>query len=188
MSRIPTYEEAFEILKKYNKESFHLEHGKTVGEVMAFFAKKRDPENLEFWRIAGLLHDVDFEMYPEQHCIKAEEILRENDISDDLIYAITSHGYGMTETKNKPEKEMEKVLYAVDELTGIIGAASLMRPSKSTLDMNLKSVKKKFKDKKFAAGCDRDVIRRGAENLGIEIDELLQETLEAMQEMEKQDN
>lgn len=185
MPRIPTYEEAYEILAKYNTEDFHLTHGKTVGEVMAYFAQKRDPENQEYWRIVGLLHDVDFGMYPDQHCVKAEEILRDHDIDPALIYSVTSHGYGMTDTPNKPEKEMEKVLYAVDELTGIIGAAALMRPSKSTLDMELKSLKKKFKDKKFAAGCDRDVIRQGAENLGMDLDALMEETLEAMKEMER---
>lgn len=185
MSRIPSYEEAYEILKLYNKEEFHLVHGKTVGEVMAYFAKTRDPGKEEFWRVVGLLHDVDFELYPEEHCVKAEEILEKHDIDPEIIQAVTSHGYGLTDTQNKPEKEMEKVLFAVDELTGIIGAAALMRPSKSTVDMNLKSVKKKFKDKKFAAGCNREVILQGAQNLDMEIDELLQETLEAMQEMEK---
>lgn len=185
MGRIPTYEEAYEILKEYNKEEFHLVHGKTVGEVMAYFAKERDPENVEFWRIVGLLHDVDFEMYPEEHCVKAVEILEKNDVDEEMIYAITSHGFGMTETPNEPKKEMEKVLYAVDELTGIIGAAALMRPSKSTLDMELKSVKKKFKDKKFAAGCDREVIKKGAENLGMSMDDLMAETLKGMQEMEE---
>lgn len=185
MTQVPSYQEALEILEKYNTEEFHLKHGKTVGEVMAYFAQKRDPDRVEFWRVVGLLHDVDFEMYPEDHCVKAEEILKAHDIDPEIIHAVTSHGYGMTGTPNKPEKEMEKVLYAVDELTGIIGAAALMRPSKSTLDMELKSLKKKFKDKKFAAGCDRQVIKRGAENLGMDLDDLMEETLEAMADMER---
>ncbi|MDO5301156.1 MAG: hydrolase [Tissierellia bacterium] len=183
-----SYQQALELLQKYNKEPFHVEHGKTVGEVMAHFAETRDPERVEFWRLVGLLHDIDFEMWPEEHCVKAEELLRKEGISEEMIHAITSHGHGMTGTKNAPELEMEKVLFAVDELTGIIGAARLMRPSKSTLDMDLKSVKKKFKDKKFAAGCDRTVITQGAELLGMELPELMEQTLAGMQKMEKGEN
>ncbi|MDO5038004.1 MAG: hydrolase [Tissierellia bacterium] len=185
MGKIPSYEEAKLLLEKYTEDEFLLEHGQVVGEVMAYFAKSRDPEHVEFWRVVGLLHDLDFDKYPEEHCVKTEEIMRQEGLDESIIHATTSHGYGLTGTKNQPEKEMEKVLFAVDELTGIIGAARLMRPSKSYLDMELKSVKKKFKDKKFAAGCDREVIKKGAENLGISLEDLLLETLEAMKAMEK---
>ncbi len=182
---IPTYEEAVTILEKYTKDPFLLEHGKVVGETMAYFAKTRDPENVEYWRVVGLLHDLDFELYPEEHCVKTAELMAQEGIDESIIRSATSHGYGMTDTPNKPELEMEKVLYAVDELTGIIGAARLMRPSKSYLDMNLKSVKKKFKDKKFAAGCDREVITRGADMLGMSVDDLQAETLDALKAMEE---
>lgn len=185
MTNTLTYPEAEKILEKYTEDDFLLEHGHIVGEVMGYFAEKRDPDNVEYWRIVGLLHDVDYDKYPEEHCVKAEEILKDEGVEESMIHAITSHGYGITETQNKPEREMEKVLFAVDELTGIIGAARLMRPSKSYLDMKLKSVKKKFKDKKFAAGCDRDIIKKGAELLDMPIEDLLQETLDAMKAMEK---
>ncbi len=184
-SIIPSYEEALEILKKYNKEEFHIVHGKTVGAVMRYFAQEYDPENVDFWEIVGLLHDLDFELYPEEHCVKQVEIMRAEGLSEDIINSTISHGYGLTGSTVKPEKQMEKILFATDELTGIIGAAALMRPSKSVSDMSLKSVKKKFKDKKFAAGCMRDVIKLGAEQLGWEIDTLLSRTLEAMQAMEE---
>lgn len=185
MGKIPSYSEALELLKKYNKEDFHIQHGETVGYVMRYFAKKYDPDNVDFWQIVGLLHDLDFEMYPEEHCVKQVELMKSEGLDESIIYSTTSHGYGLTGTESKPEKQMEKILFAADELTGIVGAAALMRPSKSTLDMELKSLKKKFKDKKFAAGCSRDVIKQGAENLGWELDELLNETLEAMKEMER---
>lgn len=184
MSYVPNYDEALEILKKYNSESFHILHGETVGGVMKYFAKKHDPENVEFWEVVGLLHDLDFGMYPEDHCVKQVEIMKELDLDESIIKSTVSHGYGMTKTDVKPELMMEKILFAVDELTGIIGAAALMRPSKSVSDMELKSVKKKFKDKAFAAGCSRDVIKQGAENLEWELDYLLEETLNAMKELE----
>ena len=173
-------ETAAELLLKYNKNSFHIQHAVTVEAVMKYFAKKLGFEDdAEEWGIAGLLHDVDFEQYPNEHCIKAPEILSEVNASDELIHAVCSHGYGIT-VDVKPEHIMEKVLFATDELTGLIGAAALMRPSKSVADMELKSLKKKFKDKKFAAGCSRDVISQGAERLGWTLDELMEKTLAAM--------
>lgn len=186
MEKIPSYKEGLELLKKYNKEDFHIQHGETVGAVMGWFAEKYDPDNVEFWRIVGLLHDLDFEMYPEEHCVKQVDIMKDEGLDESIIVSTTSHGYGLTGSASKPEKLMEKILFASDELTGIIGAAALMRPSKSVSDMELKSVKKKFKDKKFAAGCSRDVIRQGAENLGWDLDELLQMTLDAMKATESQ--
>ncbi len=184
MSYIPTYEEAIELLKKYNKQPFHIQHGMTVGAVMRYFAKEYDPDRIDFWEVVGILHDLDFEMYPEEHCVKQVEIMEKEGLDESIIHATISHGYGLTGSTVKPEQQMEKILFATDELTGIIGAAALMRPSKSVSDMKLKSVKKKFKDKRFAAGCSREVIRQGAEQLGWEIDELLLKTLEAMQKME----
>lgn len=180
MGYIPSYDEGLEILKKYNKESFHILHGQVVGGVMRYFAQKHDPDNVEFWEVVGLLHDLDFGMYPEEHCVKQVEIMTELGFDESIINSTVSHGYGMTGSQVKPEKQMEKILFAVDELTGIIGAAALMRPSKSVSDMTLKSVKKKFKDKSFAAGCNRDVIKEGAEKLEWEINYLMEETLEAM--------
>lgn len=176
-------EDALKLLKNYNKEEFHIRHALTLESVMGYFAEDFDKDNLDFWKIAGLLHDVDYEKYPEEHLKNTPEILKNAGASDKLIHAIVSHGYG-TCSDVEPELFMEKVLFAVDELTGLIYAASLMRPSKRTKDMNLKSVKKKFKDKKFAEGCSRDVIKSGAENLGWQLDDLLAKTLEAMQEKE----
>ena len=174
------HEEALTLLKKYNQETFHLVHGLTVEAVMGWFANALGyEEESDFWRTVGLLHDIDFELYPEQHCIKAPELLKEGHAGDALIHAVCSHGYGIC-CDVEPVHTMEKVLFAADELTGLIGAAALMRPSKSCKDMELKSLKKKFKDKKFAAGCSRDVIRKGAELLGWELDELLEKTLKAM--------
>lgn len=178
MSYIPTPEQARELLARYNKEAFHLQHAETVSKVMGEFAKEFDSENVEFWRSVGMLHDIDFELYPEQHCVKANEILHELDIDEDMIHAVVSHGYGIC-ADVEPVKYMEKVLFATDELTGLIGAAALMRPT-GISDMEAKSVVKKFKDKKFAAGCSRDVIRQGAEMLGMELNELIARTLEAM--------
>lgn len=175
-------EEALKLLKEYNKEKFHIQHAITVEKVMEYFAEIEN-EDPKYWGIVGLLHDIDFEMYPDEHCVKAIDILKENNYSEDFITSVISHGYGIC-SDVKPEKKMEKILYAVDELTGLIFAASLMRPSKSTKDMKLKSLKKKFKDKSFAAGCSRDTIRKGAEMLDMELDELLQTTLLAMQEKE----
>lgn len=189
MSKI-TREEAFDLLEKYNKDTFHIQHAKTVEAVMRWFARNLGYEQEEeYWGIVGLFHDIDFELYPEEHCLKAPELLREAGISEDMIHAVCSHGYGITvgcgaTIDVKPVKEMEKVLFAVDELTGLIWAAALMRPSKSTKDMELKSLKKKYKSKGFAAGCSREVIERGAQQLGWELEKLLTMTLQAMQECE----
>jgi len=175
-----TREDALLLLNKYNKEEFHLTHATTVEGVMRYFARELGySEDEEFWGITGLLHDVDFECFPEAHCIKAPELLAELNTSNDMVHAIVSHGYGLCADVS-PEHEMEKVLFATDELTGLIGACALMRPSKSVQDMEVSSVKKKFKDKKFAAGCSRDVIIQGAEMLGWETDYLMDKTLQAM--------
>ncbi len=179
-----TRDEAFELLKKYNSEKFHIQHGLTVEGVMRWYANDLGyGEDADFWGIVGLLHDIDFEQYPEAHCIKAPELLGEVGVGEDMIHAICSHGYDLT-VDVKPEHEMEKVLYATDELTGLIGAAALMRPSKSVADMEVKSLKKKYKDKKFAAGCSRDVIEKGAEMLGWDLQTLWEKTLEAMRSCE----
>ena len=176
--------EALELLKKHNKDPFHIQHALTVEGVMKWYAKELGfAEEADYWGIVGLLHDIDFEEYPEQHCIKAPEVLREGGADDALIHAVCSHGYGIT-VDIKPEHQMEKVLFAADELTGLIWAAALMRPSKSTKDMELKSLKKKYKSKGFAAGCSREVIEQGAQMLGWELDELLSKTLEAMRSCE----
>ncbi len=181
-------DEAFKLLKEYNKEAFHIRHALTVEGVMKYFAEKLGYEKeKEFWGIVGLLHDLDFEQYPNEHCKKSQEIMKERGIDEKIIHATASHGYNLT-VDIKPEHEMEKVLYAVDELTGLIGAVALMRPSKSVQDMELKSVKKKFKDKKFAAGCSREVIQNGAEMLGWELDKLIEETILAMRVDEEKIN
>ncbi len=181
-----TREEALKLLKEYNKESFHIQHGLTVEGVMRWFAKELGyEEEEEYWGITGLLHDIDFELYPQEHCQKAPQLLREGGVGEDMIRSICSHGYGLC-SDVEPVHQMEKVLFATDELTGLIGAAALMRPSKSVMDMEVSSVKKKFKDKRFAAGCSRDVIRQGAENLGWELGELFERTLKAMQSCEAQ--
>ena len=175
-----TRAQAYDLLRKYNHEPFHIQHALTVEGVMRWYANELGHgDEADFWAIVGLLHDVDFELYPEQHCKKAPELLREGGVSEEMIHAIVSHGYGLC-VDVKPELEMEKVLFAADELTGLIGAAARMRPSKSVSDMELSSLKKKFKDKKFAAGCSRDVIRQGAEMLGWELDVLLERTIQAM--------
>lgn len=179
-------EEAFEILKKYNKDEFHIRHALTVEGVTRYFAKELN-EDVEYWGNVGLLHDVDFELYPEEHCKKCIELLRENNVDESIIHSICSHGYGLC-TDVKPEHIMEKVLFATDELTGLIWAAAKMRPSKSVMDMELSSLKKKFKDKKFAAGCSRDVIIKGAEQLGWDLDTLLEKTILAMREDEAKIN
>ena len=178
MAYIPTPEQAEELLKRYNKEPFHIQHAETVSKVLGEFAKEFDPERVDFWRAVGMLHDIDFELYPEQHCAKADEMLRELGLDEELIHAVVSHGYGICYDV-EPTQYMEKVLFAVDELTGLIGAAALMRPT-GIADMEPKSVVKKFKDKKFAAGCNRDVIRQGAEMLGMELNELIARTIDAM--------
>ena len=183
-----TREQGLELLKKYNKEPFHILHGLTVEGTMRWFANELGyKEDADFWAMAGLLHDIDFEMYPEQHCIKAEELLREAGAEEELIHAICSHGYGIA-CDVKPEQEMDKVLFATDELTGLGGAAARMRPSRSVMDMEVSSLKKKFKDKKFAAGCSRDVIREGAENLGWTLEELMEKTILAMRSCEESIN
>lgn len=179
-----TREEALELLKKYNQDPFHIQHGLTVEGVMKWYAKELGyQEDAEYWGIVGLLHDIDFEQYPEEHCIKAPELLKAAGAGEDMIHAVCSHGYQLT-VEIKPEHEMEKVLYAVDELTGLIGAAALMRPSKSVQDMEVKSVKKKFKNHSFAAGCSREVIQKGAEMLGWELDQLIEKTIYAMRSCE----
>lgn len=178
MSTLPTPEQAKELLMQYNSEPFHIQHAETVSKVMGEFAREYDSENVDFWRSVGMLHDIDFERWPEQHCAKADELLHDLDLDEDLIHAVVSHGYGICYDV-EPTKFMEKVLFATDELTGLIGAVALMRPT-GLSDMEPKSVMKKFKDKKFAAGCSRDVIRRGAEMLGMELNELIAKTIRAM--------
>lgn len=179
-----TRDRAWQLLTQYNKEPFHLHHAQTLEAVMRYFAHMLGYENETlFWGLVGLLHDLDFEMYPAQHCIKTKEILEQEHVNPELIRAIVSHAYGM-HNNTKPEHTMEKVLFATDELTGLIGATVLMRPSKSTLDLKVSSVKKKFKDKKFAAGCSRNVITNGADMLGWELDHLIAETIKAMQQQE----
>ena len=173
---------AIDLLKKYNNEEFHIRHALTVEGVMKHFAKTNG-EDEEFWGIVGLLHDVDFEMFPDEHCIKAPELLKEINASDEMVHAICSHAYESC-SDVEPILEMEKILYAVDELTGLIWAAAKMRPSKSTKDMEVSSLKKKFKDKKFAAGCSRDVIQKGADRLGWELNDLFEKTIIAMRESE----
>lgn len=176
-----TREEAWQLLTKYNSEPFHLRHALTVEGIMRYFAAELGyKDETEFWGLVGLLHDLDFEMYPEQHCIKSQEIMQEHDLDERLIRATASHGYGLAQNDIAPEHEMEKVLFAIDELSGLIGAAAIMRPSKSVQDLELKSVKKKFKDKRFAAGCSREVITEGAEKLGWSLDELIEKTILAM--------
>lgn len=180
-----TREEALTLLK-YNKEPFHIQHALTVEGVMRWFADELGyKEEADYWAITGLLHDIDFELYPQEHCRKAPELLREGGASEDMIHSICSHGYGLC-CDIEPEHEMEKVLFAVDELTGLIGAVALMRPSKSVMDMEASSVKKKFKDKRFAAGCSRDVIRQGAERLGWDLNDLFEKTILAMRSCEGQ--
>ena len=176
-----TRSQAWDLLTQYNKEPFHLRHAITVEHVMGWYARELGyGDEAEFWSIVGLLHDLDFEMWPEEHCEKSQELMRSAGVEEAIVRATASHGWGLR-VDIKPEHEMEKVLFACDELTGLIGAAALMRPSRSTADMELKSLKKKFKDKKFAAGCSRDVIANGAELLGWELDKLLDMTLRAMQ-------
>lgn len=187
-------EDAAALLKKYNKDPFHIRHAFTMEAVMQWYAKELGYENdAEYWGIVGLLHDIDFELYPEEHCLKAPELLKEGGVGDDIIHAVCSYGYGITvgcgkTIDVKPEHEMEKVLFAADELTGLIWAAALMRPSKSTKDMELKSLKKKYKSKGFAAGCSREVIERGADQLGWELEKLLTMTLQAMADCEDEIN
>lgn len=175
-----TREEAWELLTEYNQDEFHLQHAQTVENTMRYFARKLGyGKEEDFWGIVGLLHDLDFEKYPEEHCIKSQEIMKERGIDEKIIHATASHGYAIT-VDIRPEHEMEKVLYAVDELTGLIGAIVLMRPSKSVQDLTLKSVKKKYKSKNFAAGCSREVIERGADMLGWTLEDLIERTIDAL--------
>ena len=175
-----TREEAWELLTEYNQDEFHLQHAQTVENTMHYFARELGfADEEDFWGIVGLLHDLDFEKYPEEHCIKSQEIMKERGIDEKIIHATASHGYAIT-VDIKPEHEMEKILYAVDELTGLIGAVVLMRPSKSVQDLTLKSVKKKYKSKNFAAGCSREVIERGADMLGWTLEDLIQRTIDAL--------
>ena len=181
-------EEAFELLKKYNKEPFHIQHALTVEGVMRWYAGELGyGDDADYWAITGLLHDIDFERYPEEHCQKAPELLKEGGVGEDMIHSICSHGYGIC-SEIEPQHEMEKVMFAADELTGLIGAAALMRPSKSVMDMEVSIIKKKFKDKRFAAGCSRDVIRQGAERLGWELNDLFEKTILAMRSCEESIN
>ena len=181
-----TREQAWELLNEYNKGEFHLKHGQIVGDVMRWYANELGyGDEADFWETVGLLHDLDFEMYPDEHCIKSQEIMREKGLDERLIRATASHGYGLHfDGLPEPQHEMEKVLFAADELTGLIGAAAKMRPSGSVMDMEVSSLKKKFKDKKFAAGCSRDVIRQGAEMLGWDLETLMERTILAMRESE----
>ena len=182
-----TKQEAIALLEEYNKGEFHLKHGRIVGDVMRYFANELGyVDEADFWENVGILHDLDFELYPEQHCVKEQEIMRKKGLDERLIRATASHGYGIC-VDIKPEHEMEKVLFATDELTGLIGAVSAMRPSKSVSDLEVSSVKKKFKDKRFAAGCSRDVIRNGAEMLGWTLEELFEKTILAMRASENVD-
>ena len=178
---IPIPEQAWELLCEYNEGEFHRKHARTVGDVLRWFAQEEGfGDEAGFWETVGILHDLDFEQWPDAHCVKSQELMRERGIDESVIRAAASHGYGMTAAGIKPEHQMEKVLFAVDELTGLIGAAALMRPSKSVGDLEVKSVKKKYKDKKFAAGCSREVIQQGAEQLGWELDALIDKTILAM--------
>jgi predicted hydrolase (HD superfamily) len=185
MSWMPTYEEAHALLEKHNKEPFHITHGETVSFVLRVFARELDPGREEFWAVVGLLHDLDFEEQPERHCVAVREMLEPLDIDPELLHAIVSHGHGMTGADVAPESVMEKALYAADELTGLIGAAVKMRPSGSAMDLEVKSLKKKFKTVSFAAGCSRDTIQRGADMLGWPLDQLMEKTILAMREMEQ---
>ncbi len=178
MSYIPTPPEALELTKRYNREPFHIQHAETVGKVLGRFALEYDPERVDFWTAVGYLHDIDFEQWPELHCVKANELLRELDVDEAMIHAVVSHGYGIC-ADVEPTEYMEKLLFASDELTGLIGAAALMRPT-GFEGMEVKSIMKKFKDKRFAAGCSRDVIEQGCERLGMSVSDLAAKTLEAM--------
>ena len=185
MNNTVTRNQAIDLLKKYNKEPFHILHGLTVEGVMRWYAEELGfGDEADYWGIVGLLHDIDFEMWPEEHCVKAPELLKEVNASEEMIYSICSHGYGIC-VDLKPNHIMEKILFATDELTGLIGAAARMRPSKSVMDMELSSLKKKYKDKKFAAGCSRDIIQKGAELLEWNLDELLDKTILAMRSCEE---
>jgi predicted hydrolase (HD superfamily) len=184
-----TRDQAWELLKQYNTDPFHLQHALTVEGIMKWYAKNLNHEDeAEFWGNVGLLHDIDFEQYPEQHCMKAPELLRSGGADEALIHGVCSHGYGLTAVDARPEHEMEKVLFAADELTGLIWAVAIIRPSKSVMDMEVKSVKKKYKTLNFAAGCSREVIEKGAALLGWELDKLIEKTILAMRSCEAEIN
>lgn len=184
---IPTPEEAYQLLCQYNEGEFHLKHGRIVGDVLRWYATDLGyGDEADFWQVVGILHDLDFEQWPEEHCIRSQQLMKEHDLDESIIRATASHGYGIT-VDIKPEHEMEKVLYAADELTGLIGAAAIMRPSKSVNDLEVKSVRKKFKDKKFAAGCSREVINNGAAMLGWDLPTLIEKTILAMRASENVD-
>jgi len=183
MATIPTVDEARALVMEYNTEDFHLRHAAIVSGVLRWFAAEYDPGREDYWAAVGMLHDVDFEQWPDEHCVKGEALLRERGIDEGVIRSAMSHGYGMTGTPYEPESKMEKTLFAVDELTGLIGAVAVMRPSKSVMDLELKSVKKKFKQLSFAAGCSRETISKGAELMGIELDELIEKTILAMRSL-----
>ena len=182
MGVVPTFDEAMELLKKYNKDEFHIRHAVIVSGVLGWFADRYDSGNREFWEVVGLLHDLDFEQHPDEHCTKSQEIMREHNLDQRIIRAAASHGYNIT-VDIKPEHIMEKILYAVDELTGLIGAVAIIRPSKSVADLEVKSVMKKFKSKGFAAGCSREVIQSGADMLGWTLEELVEKTILAMRSL-----
>ncbi len=180
---VPTPQEAYELLAQYNEDPFHLTHGRIVGETLRWFATDMGhADEADLWQVVGTLHDLDFERWPEEHCVREEALMREAGIDETVIRACCSHGWGLTGTPYEPESDLERTLFAVDELTGLIGAAALMRPSKSVDDLTVKSLKKKFKDKRFAAGCSRDVIEQGAARLGWELPELMEKTILAMRE------
>lgn len=183
MSYIPSMDQARTILQTYNKEAFHLKHGEIVSGVMRYFAKEYEPSREEFWAVVGLLHDLDFEQYPEEHCVKQQSLMEELDLDPELIKATVSHGWGCTGVDVEPSNQMEKILYATDELTGLIGAVAIMRPSRSVDDLELKSVMKKYKTPAFAAGCSRDIISQGAERLGWTLEDLINRTILAMRSM-----
>lgn len=178
---IPTPQQAYELLEQYNSDPFHLAHGRIVGETLRWFAEDMGhTDEADLWQVVGTLHDLDFERWPEEHCVREEAIMREAGIDEVVVRACASHGWGLTDTPYEPESDLERALFAVDELTGLIGAAVLMRPSRSVDDLTVKSLKKKFKDKHFAAGCSRDVIEQGAARLGWELPELMEKTILAM--------
>ena len=182
-------EEAWKLFQKFNKDPFHVQHALTVEAVMRWYAKELGfGEEADFWAVVGLLHDIDFEQYPEEHCVKSKELLESAGVGKEIVDAVCSHGWGLTPAHSKPEHLMEKVLYAADELTGLIWAAAIIRPSKSVMDMELKSVKKKFKTLNFAAGCNREVIEKGAAELGWELDKLIEQTILAMRTCEEEIN
>ncbi len=188
MTTTMTRDQAWELLTQYNQDPFHLKHAQVVEAVMRYWAKDMEysPEEVDFWGIVGLLHDLDFEKYPDQHCVKSQEIMREAGVDEAIIHATASHGYGMTGSDIKPEHPMEKVLFTVDELTGLIGAVAIMRPSKSMMDLEVKSVKKKFKTPSFAAGCSRETINQGVEMMGTTLEEVIQKTILALRELEQE--